>query len=241
MTLKIDLHIHTILSGDSHCTLNEYIQQAKKLNMKVIGISDHGPNLPHVLSGAHFFSIRRLPPVIDGVRVLKGIELNIINEKGDIDLSDELLKDLDYNLAAIHADTGGFKSNNIKINTQAFVNAIKSGKVKIISHPFHTEVETLIEPIAEAACQNNVLLELDLEYIKPRKKNEKDMEKLRKMIQIVKKYNKKLIVNSDSHNLWDLADDTVLTPKLMKEIGLTKAMIINNYPKELEKTLGVKF
>lgn len=238
--LKIDLHIHTILSGDSHSTLSEYIERAKKLKMKVIGISDHGPGINHVVSHNHFRSLRRIPTHLDGVRVLKGIEANIIDTKGNIDLSDEILKTLDYTLASIHNGTP-YKDKGAEINTLAYVNAIKSGKVKIISHPFHTEVETNIEQIAIAACENNVLLEVDLFYLKPKILNEKNMTKLKKMIEIVKKYNKKIIVNSDSHNIWELADDSILDSKFKKEIGLKDDMIINNYPNELENFLGVKF
>lgn len=238
--LTIDLHIHTILSGDSHSTLSEYIERAKKLKMKVIGISDHGPGINHVVSHNHFRSLRRIPSNIDGVRVLKGIEANIIDTKGNIDLNDDILKTLDYTLASIHTGTP-YKDKGVEINTLAYINAIKSGKVKIISHPFQTEVETNIEPIAIAACENNVLLEVDLFYLKPFILNEKTKAKLKKMIEIVKKYKKKVIVNSDSHNIWELGDDSILTDKLKKEIGLTDDIIINNYPKELEKFLGVKF
>lgn len=238
--LKIDLHIHTILSGDSHNTISEYIIQAKKLKMKVIGISDHGPGIYHVRSHNHFNTIIRIPDKVDGIRILKGIEANIINKKGELDLPDQILSKLDYNLAAIHRGTK-YISKDAKTNTIAYVNAIKSGKVKMISHPFHTEFETFIEPIAVAACENNVLLEVDVAYIKPRKRTKENFEKLKKMISIVKKYKKKVIVNTDSHNVWELADDSVLTTKLKKEIGLTDDMIINNYPKELEKFLGVKF
>ena len=238
--LKIDLHIHTVLSGDSHSTMSEYIERAKKLKMKVIGISDHGPGINHVTSHNHFRSLRRIPPVIDGIRVLKGIEANIIDTKGNIDLNDDILKNLDYTLASIHNGTP-YKDKGASINTLSYINAIKSGKVKIISHPFQTEVETEIEPIAIAACENNVLLEVDLFYLKPKILNEKNKTKLKKMIEIVKIHGKKVIVNTDSHNIWELGDDSVLTKELKKELGLTDDLIINNYPDELEKFLGVKF
>jgi len=79
--LKIDLHIHTVASGHAHNTILEYMNQAKKLKMKAIGISDHGPN---VSSELYFRTLRRIPRKIGGLLIFKGIEANIINENGDI-------------------------------------------------------------------------------------------------------------------------------------------------------------
>ena len=45
-------------------------------------------------------------------------------------------------------------------------------------------------------------------------------------------------VNTDAHNIWELADDRPLK-KIKKKIGLTDKMIINNYPKELLKQLNI--
>ena len=46
--MKVDLHIHTVASGHAHNTILEYLTMAKKLEMSVIGISDHGPFCPDV-------------------------------------------------------------------------------------------------------------------------------------------------------------------------------------------------
>jgi putative hydrolase len=240
--LKIDLHLHTIMSGDSHNTIFEYINRAKELKMKVIGISDHGPDLENSKVHRYYLgNLERIPKKIYGIRILNGVDANIINIKGDIDLLDKTIKKLDYVIANVHKGAG-FDINNSKNNTKALVNAIRSKKMNIISHPFHTyEVPTDIKIIFEEACKNNILLEVDLAYLKKRFIQKNTIPNLKCMIDIVKKYKKKVIVNSDSHNIWELGDDSVLTKELKKKIGLTDDLIINNYPKELEKFLGVKF
>ena len=240
--LKIDLHLHTLMSGDSHNTVYEYIQRAKELKMKAIGVSEHGPNLENSKVHRYYlWNLERIPEKVDGVRILKGVEANIISTKGRLDVPDKTLKKLDYIIANIHKGAG-YNVNDTKKNTKSLVNAIRSGKIDIISHPFHTkEVPADIKIIFEEACKNNVLLEIDLAYLKERFIQKNTIPNLRIMIGIVKKYNKKVIINSDAHNIWELADDSALTKKLRKEIGLTDDLIINNYPKELEKFLGVKF
>lgn len=240
--LKIDLHLHTIISGDSHNTIFEYINQAKKLKMKVIGFSEHGPSLFMSQNNRIYLgNLRRIPERIYSVRILRGVEANIINTKGELDIPDKTLDKLDYVIANIHRGSA-YKANSIRNNTNALVNAIKSGKITIISHPFVTKGYPIdLKVVCEEACKNEVLLEVDIAYIIKRKITSETIPNLKMMIDIVKKFGKKVIVNSDSHNIWELGDDSVLTENLKKEIGLTDKMIINNYPKELEKFLGVKF
>lgn len=104
--LKIDLHIHTVASGHAHNTILEYINQVNKLKMKAIGISDHGPSdTESVVSRIYFLTIGRIPKKVDGVRILKGVEANIINVKGDIDVDDKVIERLDYVMANFHKET----------------------------------------------------------------------------------------------------------------------------------------
>jgi putative hydrolase len=237
--LKIDLHIHTIASGHAHCTILEYIQQAKKLKMKAIGITEHGPGAENaIIDYLYFREIGRIPKIVDGIRILKGIEANIINTRGELDLDDETLSKLDYTMANIHSNAV-YKDKGLKINTQTIVNAIKSGKINILTHPFAEKgIPIDIKKISEEACKNNVLLEIDVAYLSERRANATILPNLKIMLDVAKQYKKKIIVGSDAHNIWELGDDSILN-KLKKEIGLTNSMIINNYPKELFKLLKI--
>ena len=239
--LKIDLHIHTVASGHAHSTIAEYINRAKELKMKIIGISDHGPSLDCTLADVVYFKQAfRIPKIIDGIRVLKGVEANIINEKGDIDLPDTVLEKLDYVLAAFHFITP-YKDAGEEKNTKAMINAIRSGKINILSHPFVNNNKFCynLEKIAETACEHNVLLEVNTSYIKEHRLTDQLVENIKLMLKVVREHNKKVIVNSDSHNIWELGDDTPLK-KIQSRLRLEKELIINNYPGELLKLLKIK-
>jgi putative hydrolase len=238
--LKIDLHLHTVASGHAQCTLVEYIKQAKKLNMEVIGISDHGPDNKETLTTEVYFrTLNRLPEVIDGIRVLQGIEANIINEMGEIDASNELVGRLDFIMAGFH-ENAGYIDQGKEGNTDTLVKLIKSGKVDIITHPFNTRAYDVdMNKISEEACRNDVLSEVNLSYIKGKKVQPFTIPNLKTIIEVVKKNKKKVILGSDSHNIWELGDDSSLD-SIKKEIGLTDDLIINNYPKELFKSLNIK-
>jgi len=239
--LKIDLHIHTIASGHAFSTILEYINQANKNKMKIIGITDHGPmNEDAIISEVYFMCLYRIPKLINGVTVLKGIEANIDND-GGIDISDSTRQRLDYVIAGLHPG-GKFEDLGIKSNTAAMVKVIESGKINIISHPFIMSFfKTDIEVVAEQACKNNVLLEVNAAWLTPEKieKHPENFMGVGRMIEIVKKHKKKIIVGSDAHNIWELGDDSPLK-NIKKQIGLTDNLIINNYPKELMKLLNIK-
>ncbi len=238
--LKIDLHLHTIASLHAYSTIYEYIIQAKKLKMKMIGISDHGPDVDSTLTDDIYFrTLDRIPDFIEGIRVLKGAEANIINSKGEIDLSEKALKKLDYVMANFHGVTNYKDGGKIR-NTRAVINTIKSGKINIISHPEHMEIGDVDkQKVYETACENNVLLEINLSHIRPKKFTEQTVVDYKKIVDVAKKYKQKVIVGSDAHNIWEMANDSNLK-KIQKEIGLTENMIINNYPKELFKILRIK-
>lgn len=238
--LKIDLHIHTVASRHAHNTILEYINQAKKLKMKVIGISDHGPDSSTTLTDQIYFKeLKRIPDVINGIRVLKGTEANIITWDGGIDIKDKIVERLDYVMAGMHFSSP-YKDGGLKINTQSMINVIKSGKVDIITHPFNTKKLKLdMAKISQAACDHQVLLEMNLSYCSEEDMTPELLDNLKVMIGVVKKNKKKVIVNSDSHNIWELGDDRPLQ-KYKKQIGLADDLIINNYPKELSTVLGLK-
>lgn len=237
--LKIDLHLHTVASGHAQSTVLEYVNQAKKLKMKVIGISDHGPGSTEAVgSYIYFLAIGRIPRYIDGLRVLKGIEANVVNNKGEIDVSDRVIERLDYVMVNFHNDTP-YHDQGKKRNTEVIIKTIRSGKVNIISHPFLTKAFPVdLKKICETACQNNVLLELNLHALAKSRNEEYILPNVKIMLDVVKKFKKKVIVGSDAHNIWELADDSYLK-KVKKQIGLADDLVINNYPRELFKLLKI--
>jgi putative hydrolase len=206
--------------------------------MKVIGISDHGSKTDSLATEVYFTTLRRIPKEVNGIRLLKGIEADIISPKGDIDISDDVIGKLDYVMASYHPNKL-LKSGKVEANTKVIINAIKQKKINILTHPFTTHIFPVdVKKISEEACRNNVLLEVNLHYIKRFRENKEIMSNLKNMVEVAKKNKKKIILGSDAHNIWELADDSILKG-VKKEIGLTDNMIINNYPKELFSMLKI--
>ena len=72
MNAIMDLHTHTIASGHGYSTLQENIAEAKRIGLKYLGLSEHGPAMP---GGPHiyFFSNYKCVPRQHGdLRLLCG-------------------------------------------------------------------------------------------------------------------------------------------------------------------------
>lgn len=133
--LKSDLHIHTNAS-DGSLTLEEVVDIAKNIGYQYIAITDHSKTL-RVARGLgekgildRIKDIDRLNRKIKGMTVLKGAEVDILPD-GSMDYPDEILKELDFVIGAIHQ---GFKESKEQI-TRRIVTAMRNKYVHMIAHP----------------------------------------------------------------------------------------------------------
>lgn len=159
MIIEIDSHTHTVASGHAYSTLQENIQAASANKMRVIALTEHGPSMP---GGPHpwFFSnLKVIPRVIDNVGILRGIEANILNLQGEIDLPAELKGQLDIVLGSLHEPV--FAPSTKKEHTKAVVNTIKSGSIDIFAHGGNPSFPLDYKEVAAAAAEYNVLIEIN--------------------------------------------------------------------------------
>lgn len=230
--LKIDLHIHTLHSGHAYGSFYDVVNEAKKKKMSMIAITDHGPEVIGTASWLHF-NMGYRKPEYKNLKILWGCEANVIDANGNIDLDSNMQQKLDIILVGFH-DVSKYKDAGLIGNTKAVINMLKNPNVDILTHPTNPQFSYDYEKVFEAALDNNVLLELNLSYL-----TVADKEKLKlfkKMIDMTRAAGKKVIVNSDAHFIHEIGDDKILK-KYWTELGLTKDIIINNYPNELMKFL----
>ena len=102
MKLIADLHTHTNYSAHAVNSVTEMIFQAKKLGLKAIAITDHSPSMPDSGHIWHFGNVDDIPAIVDGVAVLYGAEVDVMNVNGDMDLPDSYMKRLNWVIASLH-------------------------------------------------------------------------------------------------------------------------------------------
>jgi putative hydrolase len=76
--------------------------QAKANGMQAIAMTDHGPAMKGASSVLHFVNLGVIPAYIDGVRIFKGAEVNILDFEGKLDIPDAILSRLEFVLASFH-------------------------------------------------------------------------------------------------------------------------------------------
>ncbi len=233
MKALIDLHTHALSSGHAYSTVKENIEYAKINNLKYYGISDHGINMP---GGPHLFyfqNLKVIPSEVNGVRVLRGMEANIIDYDGNTDaVFDEYTTGIDYLIASLH--TVCLEPGTKEENTRATINAMDKPLVKIIGHPDDGRYELDYEAVVKAAKEKNVLLEVNNSSLNQGAFRPNARENYKELLDLCKKYKLKIILGSDAHicyqvGIFDNAE------KLLEEVDFPKELVINYHEDEIKK------
>ena len=93
MSIIADLHTHTLVSEHAYSTVDEMVNSAKEKGFLALAITDHGPNSSDGAKPVHFKAMHNLPDYINGVRLLRGCEANIVDYTGKVDLSENVTYD----------------------------------------------------------------------------------------------------------------------------------------------------
>jgi len=234
MKLVADLHVHTISSGHAYSTLEEYVAQAKKIGLEGFAITDHGPAMPGAPHYYHFSNMRMIPREINGIRILKGVEANIINEEGQIDLKEEEIKwgGLEVVIVAMHPRVG-YENQGEEKNTEVLLKAFKNPYVNIVAHSGNPKYPVKIKEMVVAAKENGVLIEINnsSDFSRPG-----SHERCVEIAKEVKRIGWKVVIGTDSHisTMLGVFDDAL---KLIKEAGLTEEEVVNTSWQKMEKYL----
>ena len=165
--IRGDLHVHTDAS-DGHDTLRDMAEAAKSLGYEYLAITDHSKRV----SIAHGMDERRLRKQLEaidrvnatirGIRVLKGIEVDIL-EDGKLDLGNSALKDLDLTVCAVHSGLGLPRDKQ----TERIIRAMDNPHFTILAHPTGRLINQRapsdidMEKVMQAALERGCYLELN--------------------------------------------------------------------------------
>jgi DNA polymerase (family 10) len=133
--IRGDLHVHTTWS-DGKATVLEMAEAGRALGYEYIAICDHTRNV-RVVPGLDADDVRRQAEEIVGVneqlapfRVLRGSECDILAD-GSLDLPDDVLAELEWVQASVHA---GQRQSRDQL-TKRTLAAVEHPAVRSISHP----------------------------------------------------------------------------------------------------------
>ncbi len=232
MITELDIHTHTIASGHAYSSLNEMAAAASDKDLKIMATTDHGPAMPGGAHIYHFHNLRVIPKIISGVRILKGVEANIINFHGDLDVSNEILSEMEFVIASFHGPC--IEPSTPNKTTDALLALMNNKYVDVIGHPEDSRFSFDHRAVIKMAKETGTLIELNNSSLLPTTFRENCREGLTKILEVCGAEEVKIVMGSDSHHTSSVGKfDTAL--KLVDEINFPKELIINNSADEFLK------
>ena len=225
MTNLLDSHTHTVVSGHAYSTIDEMARHAAEKGIKVLAFTEHGPAIENAPGRIYFGNFAIIPRQMYGIRVRFGVELNILDYDGTIDLKERELLKQDLCVASIHINC--YEPGTKAQNTNAYVKCLENPFVNIIGHPDDGRIPVDYETLVAAAKENHKLLEVNNHSLRPgsvRFDGAKD--NLRTMLEYCIKYNQPVVMDSDAHYMTSIAD-TQFTMPLIEEMKFPEELIVN--------------
>lgn len=219
MRILSDYHTHTIYSHGKG-TIEENVIAARKVGLKILAISDHGPG--HMGFGIKKRKYKEMRQVIDemnakydDIEVLLGLEANILDIDGHLDVDESILELNDILLAGYHFGSrpvrivrdmlhhagnymsreGQYNRKLMEANTVSLINAMKRYKIDILTHP-GAKGPIDVKRVAQAAAETGTALEINASH---------GFLTLEQIVEAMP-YEVKFSINSDAHHPDDIGN-----------------------------------
>lgn len=250
MKIKADYHTHTIYSRGfrkygchARGTIRENVEQAFVKGLSEVAITDHGPS--HRFYGLNKKDLSRILMEIEelkaeyepkGLKILFGIESNLMDYEGRTDAEEWILKHLDilimgYHFGSAPTDFTSFShfylmnpltkifkvgcGSIARKNAKAYCRAMDRYPINIISHP-GSKIPVDIEELASYAVKKHVSLEINAKH------RELTLDDLR----VLKGRFHQFVVGSDAHRSEDVAN-VARALQRAEEAGISLEDIVN--------------
>jgi DNA polymerase (family 10) len=168
--IRGDLHAHT-QESDGRETLEAMVEAARRRGLRYLAITDHSRAIPSPKRGLgmdearcleHLARIRALQQTVGDLRVLAGIEVDILPD-GRLDMADEVLARLDVVVGSLHSRLNMEREEM----TARVVRAFENPNLDVWGHPLarligkRDPVSVDLDRAIEAAARQGVALEIN--------------------------------------------------------------------------------
>lgn len=234
MKYVLDAHTHTIVSGHAYSTIREMATVANKRGLELLCITEHAPALIGSCTLLYFQNLKVIEKDDYDVPILLGVEVNILDELGTIDMEQDLLETMDVVIASFHPPCiRNFTKEEL---TGALVTIMQNPFIHIIGHPDDGRYPLDYEVIAKVAKETNTLLEVNNSSLLPTSFRSKGRENYIEMLKACMKFKTHIILNSDAH-----VDTHVgrrdMSMALLEEVGFPDELVVNTSVDKFKKFL----
>ena len=238
MQIIADTHAHTLASGHAYSTIREMAAAARKRGLKALALTEHAPEMPGTCGLFYFQNLDVVPREADGVRLLMGAELNIMDPDGTVDLPEKTCRDLDIVVASIHPPCYGLDHTREE-NTRAYVEVMKKPYVNIIGHPDDGRFPFDYETIVRTAKEMGTLLEINNSSMRPQSSRKGTRENILTMLDLCRQYEVPVTTGSDAHVDVDAGNFTNVR-EVLEYCNFPEELVITTDWDRLKEFLGIR-
>jgi DNA polymerase (family 10) len=196
--LQGDVHMHTV-ETDGRNTIEEMAEAARSHGYKYMAITDHSKNLAFAnglddkRALEHIKRIREVGEKTEGIKIFAGIEVDILAD-GTLDLSDEVLAQMDIVIASVHSH---FNQRPAEM-TDRLLKAISNSNTSLLGHPTgrlllrREAYEFDMDAVVKAAAKHKVAMELNAYPDR--------LDLCDRHLRLAKQHGVKIVINTDSHH-----------------------------------------
>ncbi|MGF1697867.1 phosphatase [Vibrio lamellibrachiae] len=228
MKLCVDTHTHTYASGHAYSTLIENAKSAKENGLTLFCTTDHADSMPGAPHYWFFSNQHILPRFLEGVGVLRGVEVNILNTEGDLDLPATVYPYLDWVLASFHEPV--FKPQDKVAHTEALINVIKGGRVDALGHLGNPNFDFDFDQVIKCAAEYNVAIEINNTSLTG-KSRVGSVERCYEIARLAKQYGAYITTGSDAH-FCQYIGKLELVDKLLESIEADPLKVVTHTPRQ---------
>ena len=223
MNIVADMHTHSIASHHAYSTIAENCMAANQLGLFGIATTDHGPALKDGARPMFFAGMKNvLPRRMHGVYLFRGIEANILEENGKVDIPKRCKGVLEFGIASIHDEC--FGKGGVDRVTSAYLGALENPMVNLLGHTGTDWYKYDYETVIRRAAELGKLIEINAASFLYRLTS---LPNCKKIAELCMHYGTRVMVNSDTHVA---ARVGMVAPALqmLEELNFPEELVVNS-------------
>lgn len=236
MKLLIDTHTHTYASGHAYSTLVENARAAKENGLALLCTTDHAESMPGAPHYWFFTNQRILPRFIEGVGIIRGVESNILNPAGEVDIHPTTDRHLDWAIASFHEAV--FRPTDKTDHTEALLNVIKGGRVDALGHLGNPNYDFDFEAVLGCAKEHNVAIEINNTTLKGNSRVG-SVERCYEIAKLGKELGVFFTTGSDAHFCQDIGNLNLVS-ELLDEVAVPPEQVITHSARQFLDFLALR-
>ncbi len=217
-----DFHTHTCASTHAYSTVSENAKWASEHGIKFLGVTDHSVEMEDAPHLWHFYNLRVLPDELFGVRLVRGIEANIMGEDGKLDIyEDGLYRCLHWINASMHYPL--MMPSDKAAHTRAYLNVLQNPHVDVICHSESEQYDYDFDAVAKECANQGKFIEINVNRLW---RGKSCWTRYEQILEACEKYNTSIVVNSDAH-FYTAIGDFERAKELLTETKFPEKLIFN--------------